>query len=151
MADETEAGDSINAGSETFKYALGEKETVVLVVLQGKISHREIPALEEIESLLKAKSQPVIIFHFKEVSGFMPGAHAFLASFLKNLRASQKYVGICSIKSEIKTSLLAAGLLRKDELFDSMPEAWNSLKVLLANQKSAANIEGAGESKKATA
>ena len=113
---------------EEFKCVTGEKEGVVVVLFYGKIGSPEVPALEQLCVELKDKSQALIIFNFRDVPSLLPGAHAVLAKIQKTLRTARKNIALASLKPEVREGLLMAGVVREAELFNNVPEAWNSLK-----------------------
>ena len=127
--------DNINFNERIdFKYVLGEKEDVVILMLYGKIGSREIPILEECEKELKSKSQKIIILNFHDVAVFMPAAHTFFAKFQKTFRDSGRLFGLCSLRPDIKSSLLLAGIIRESELYSNIPDGWKALNSKLQTE-----------------
>jgi anti-anti-sigma regulatory factor len=110
-----------------FKFVLGEKEDVLLVLFYGKITGREVPELEKCLNELKVKTQPIVLMNFRDVDLFLPGAHTFFALFQKTLRGQGKLLGISSLKPDVKTSLVQAGIVREAEIFNNIPDAWKAL------------------------
>lgn len=112
-----------------FNYVFGEKEDVLLVLFQGGLSGKEVPLLEQCESELKTKSAKIIIFVFRDVPRFIPGAHPTFVRIQKNLRDSGKVIGNCNLSPEVKESLRVNGIVRGSEIYNSIPEAWKELKL----------------------
>ena len=134
------SGDGTDFNPKTdFRYVMGEKPELVVVLFYGKISQRENEFLLEIEGLLKEKPQLILLLNFHDVAVLMPAAHKALAKFQKSLRDAGKFLGICSLNPEIKLSLLQAGIIRESELFNNIPDAWKTLhaKVLQVEAKKA--------------
>lgn len=124
-----------------FKYVLGEKDDLLLVLFCGKIGAKEVPVLEECEGLIKEKPQPIVIISFRDLNALNPGSHATIARFQKTIRDEGKILGLCSIRPEIKTLLLSSGIIRENEIFNNIPEAWKALTVKLQAQDEAAEAE----------
>ena len=118
-------------GSEEneFKIVSGEKEDTVIILFLGQIRSQEVPELETLMNTLVEKPQPSVIFSFRDVTQILPGAHATIAKLLSSLRKAGKLLALCSIKPEIKISLLQAGVVRESEIFNNIPEGWQSLRV----------------------
>lgn len=127
----SEAGD--------FDFAIGEKGEALLVLLQGKVTARELPQLEQCAALVREKPQRIVIFSFSGVDGFLPGAHVYFTQLLKQLRDLHKFVGLCGLRPEIKESLRQSGILRQPELFQDVAEGW---RVLNHRLKLAPQVEG---------
>jgi len=124
------ANNKANEDNE-FKIVSGEKDNTVIILFLGQIRSQEVPELESLLNVLAEKSQPTIIFSFRDVTQLLPGAHSTLAKMQATLRKAGKLLALCSIKPEIKTALLQAGVLRESEIFNNIPEGWQALKVRL--------------------
>ena len=118
-----------------FTYILGEKEDLLLVLFQGKFSHEAEPVLEKLDLEIQDKPQSIVLFVFRDVSGFMPGPHVNFAKTQKAIRDAGKLVGICSLKPEVRNILLKRGVVRESEIFNNIPDAWKSLRFKLESQK----------------
>lgn len=118
-----------------FNYVLGEKDTVLLVILTGKITGRETELLEAMTEEISKKTQPIVIFSLRDLESFMPGGFIQFAKLQKGLRDQKRLIGIASLRPEIKKTLLMAGIIRESEIFNNIPEAWKKLSSLLENQK----------------
>lgn len=111
----------------SFRYVLGEKEELVLIVLYGRLSGRDIGTLEEIENILNQKSQPILLLNFHDVTSFMPAAHQCFAKFQKRMRDKGKLIGICGLRPDVKQSILQSGIVRENEIYNNIPDAWKAL------------------------
>lgn len=111
-----------------FTYIFGEKDDLLLVLLQGELLAKDISALEQIESEIKEKSHKIVLFFFRDLSVFIPAAHAPFVKIQKALRDMGKLIGVCSLRPEIKLILLQSGIIRESEIFSNIPEGWNKLR-----------------------
>lgn len=112
-----------------FDYMFGNKEDLLIVLLQGKIAAKDLPVVEQCESEILEKTEHVILFFFRDVASILPAAFPTLARMQKAIRDKGKVVGICSLKPEIKTALLQAGIIRESEVFNNIPEAVKKIKA----------------------
>ena len=115
------------AQSNDFTYFFGEKDDLLLVLFQGKILSKDVPALEECETRILEKPQKIVLFFFRDVSVFFPGTHPTFTKMQKSIREKGKLIGICSLKPDIKAVLLQAGIIRESEIFNNIPSAWQKL------------------------
>ena len=115
----------------TFKYVFGEKDSLLLVILTGRVTGRETPLFEAFAEELCTKSQPIVLLNFRDIESFMPACFTQFAKLQKALREQKKLIGICSLKPEMKKSLLMAGIVRDAEVFNNIPDAWKKLVSLL--------------------
>lgn len=134
-----------------FRFVMGEKPELVVVLFYGKIAAREIEFLQDIEKQLKEKTQPIILLNLRDVAVLLPAAHQFLAKFQKGIRDNGKLLGICGLHPDIKTSLLLAGIVREVEIFNNIPDAWKTLSSKHQNNQSKKQgvVEAAKETKEA--
>jgi anti-anti-sigma regulatory factor len=117
--------------NDPFKYVLGEKDDLLLVLFCGKLGSREVPILEECEQVAKDKPQPIVIISFRDLAQLNPGAHATIARLQKTIRDKGKILGLCSLKPDVKNLLLSSGIVRENEIFNNIPDAWKALTVRL--------------------
>ena len=117
-----------------FKYVLGEKEGVQLILFYGRINARVVPVLEECEKELKDKPHKILILNFHDVANLAPAAHIFFTKFQKTVRDAGKLLGVCGLRPDVKTSLLLAGIIRESELYNNIPDAWKALNLKLQAQ-----------------
>jgi len=129
-------------GEPAFKVVTGEKEDTIIVLFLGQARSQEIPELEELMGFLLEKPQPSVIFSFRDVVSFLPGAHSSFAKIQSSLRKAGKLLALCSFKPEIKNALLLAGVIRESEIFNNIPECWQALRVRL-HESEAKAPEGA--------
>jgi anti-anti-sigma regulatory factor len=139
---------STSMDNSAFKYVLGEKDDLLLILLCGKIGAKEVPILEECELTSKDKPQPIVIISFRDLDSLNPGAHSAIAKFQKTIRDSGKILGLCSIKPEVKTLLLSSGIIRESEIFNNIPDAWKALTLKLQKEAADAKAEKDEEAKK---
>jgi anti-anti-sigma regulatory factor len=133
-----------------FKIVTGEKDDTVIVLLFGQIRSQEVQELEKMQNFLVEKPQPTVIISFRDVNQFLPGAHGTFARIQTALRKAGKLITLCSFKPEVKNMLLQAGVIRESEMFNNIPDAWQALKVRLAENVTMSKLEGGkAEGKKA--
>ena len=111
---------------DEFEYVIGEKEDVVIILFQGRIGGREAPSFETLAEELKGKSQTNLIFDFRNVSHILPATNAMFAKFLRSLRDANKVVAFSSLKPDFK-NIMIAGIIKKSEIFNNIPDAWKKL------------------------
>jgi anti-anti-sigma regulatory factor len=112
-----------------FTYIFGEKDDLLLVLLQGELRAQDISTLEQIEAEIKEKPHKIVLFFFRDLSVFIPAVHAPFVKIQKALRDMGKLIGICSLRPEIKLILLQSGIIRESEVFSNIPEGWNKLSL----------------------
>ncbi len=117
--------------ADEFAYIFGEKDELLIVLLQGKIMSKDIATLEKCASEISEKSQKIVLFSFRDVPTFIPGAHSAFAKIQKQIRDAGKLMASCSMRPEIKIILLQSGIVRDAEMFNNIPEAWQKLKAKL--------------------
>jgi hypothetical protein len=117
---------------EELSYSLGEKEDVIVILFSGKIRAQDIPALEQLHKELTSKPQPIFIFDFKKVYVFEPEAYRALGELLKSIRAANKIGGISDLHVDFKNTMLHAGIIRENEVFNNVGHAYKNLKRLYA-------------------
>ena len=127
MAKDVKAPDS---NGEEFTYVFGEKGELLIVLFCGKMTGRSVEALERCEAELYQKPHQIILFSFRDVKGVMPAVHIALARIQKELRAKDKFIGLCSLHPEMKSSLLMSGIIRESEIYNNIAEAWKELSSL---------------------
>jgi anti-anti-sigma factor len=125
-----------------FKFVMGEKEDVVILLFYGHLDRDNAGVLEQLEEQLKVKSQPFIIINLRDLKEMTPAVHQQFAKLQKTLRDAKKYIGLCGIHPEVKKLLAIQGIIRESETFNNIPDAWQML-----TSRAAANAEA--EAKKA--
>jgi anti-anti-sigma regulatory factor len=94
-----------------FKYITGEKDQLLIILFYGQIRSQEAQILlEEVLTYIQSRSQKIVIFNFRDVTGFMPGAHAAFARVQATVRKEGKVLGLCSFRPEVKMALLQGGV-----------------------------------------
>jgi anti-anti-sigma regulatory factor len=126
-----------------FKIVTGEKENIIIILFIGQIRSQEVSDLEQLLVALIEKPQTSIILSFRDVTQFMPGAHGAFARIQTSLRKAGKLLAMASLKPEIKSALLSAGVLRESEVFNNIPESWQALKVRLQDSEIVPSIKKA--------
>ena len=113
--------------NEEFKYVFGEKEELVIILFYGNLDAKAIPTLEKCGLELKEKTQPVVLLSFRELLSLKPPAHPDFAKFQKNIRDSNKRIGVCGFRPDVKELLVLKGIVRGGEIFNNVSEAWQAL------------------------
>jgi anti-anti-sigma factor len=129
-----------------FKFVLGEKEDVIILLFYGDLDRENIPALELLEEQLKVKRQPFIIFNFRDLKEMTPAVHTNFARLQKTLRDSKKHIALCGIHPDVKRLLSITGIIRESEVFNNIPDAWAMLTA-----RAAADAESEAKRKKKAA
>jgi hypothetical protein len=44
-------------------------------------------------------------------------------------------IGLCGMKPDLKSSMILAGIVRENELFNNIPDAWSALSKKIADVK----------------
>jgi anti-anti-sigma regulatory factor len=130
-----------------FKYVIGEKDDLIIVLFYGDLSHRGVTQIEELEFLLKEKPNSFILLNFRDLNTMTPAVHIAFTKLQKTLRDSKKYIALCGIKPDIKHLLSVAGIIREAEVFNNIPDAWKTLTARAHND--AANAAALASRKKA--
>jgi anti-anti-sigma factor len=129
-----------------FKYVMGEKEDVIILLFYGHLDRDNIPFLEQLEGQLKTKAQPFIIFNLRDLKEMTPAVHTNFARLQKSLRDAKKHIALCGIHPDVKRLLTITGIIRESEVFNNIPDAWQMLKDRAAAE---AEIEAKKAKKKA--
>ncbi len=119
---------TVPAGQE-FKFVTGEKENTIIILLFGQVRSQEVSELESLANFIVEKPQTSVIFSFRDITQFLPGAHSAWTKLQTSVRKSGKLLTVCSLRPELKSALLQAGVLRDSELFNNIPDCWQALKV----------------------
>lgn len=120
-----------------FKYVLGEKDDALLILFYGKMNSRELVELEKCKLEVADKPQKIIIMNFRDVTACMPAVHTFFVKFQKMFRDSGRLVGLCGLNPDVKFALLSSGIIRENEIYNNIPEAWQALKAAQAKKTTA--------------
>lgn len=110
-----------------FRYVLGEKDEVTVVLLYGKISGNEASQLEKLGEELKVKKPPIILMNFRDLSELAPSGYTVFTQLQKTLRNAKKLLGLCGLKPDVKMSLSSAGIIRLSEVYNNVPDAWGTI------------------------
>jgi anti-anti-sigma regulatory factor len=118
---------TVSSDNFDFKYSIGEKEEVVIILFSGKVTEAELPVLEKCAAGLAEWHQRIVLFDFKGVTAFSSSVHPFLVNFQLKIRSLGKFFGICGLRPEVKSSLEMSGIIRASEVFFDISDAWRVL------------------------
>lgn len=116
----------MSATSE-FTYIFGEKDDLLIILLQGKITSKDVSLLDQCANEILEKNHKIVLFFFRDLLSFIPAAHPSFAKIQKTLREKNKLLGMCSLKPDLKMVLLQEGIIRESEIFNNLPDAWKKL------------------------
>jgi anti-anti-sigma regulatory factor len=135
--------------AKAFRFEYGDRGDVIVARFHGRIGSREVPTLEQWEAEISDKQNYVVLFDLSDVESFMPGAHTYFVNFQNRLRKKGKLLGICGLNKEVRVSLMAAGIIRENELYDNLPSAWSALEPRVHELASSPSVSAAEKEKQA--
>ena len=109
------------------KYVFGEKGDVLIVLLTGRLTSRELPLLEKFEAELQGKTQKTVLLSFRGVNEILPAINVLMVRLQANLRSQQKRVALCELPAQGKKLLLMSGVIRESEIYNTVADAWKAL------------------------
>lgn len=128
-----EASDGFNIERD-FKYKLDGNNEVAVLVLIGTMFGRgmgpaETDFLQKMEEqLFKKFPHQLVVLDFYNVIGITAEGQTWLTKFQKTLRARERVGVVCRTRPNVRRVLTTAGILRAHDIFNSISDAWNTLK-----------------------